>query len=213
MNTEVYSLRTHEKGIFSVSEMFDDSKIIRISLPHRMSFTLGRLGEILFIDCDLGWMPSDDKRVCEINLSNNDCKRAICMNKDFMSIARPHESSFHINKFVNLYYNNYNHISTKIFGDEWLDQVYIHFINPHQKQKCNIEFSVIRSKYMENFDGNQELLTEPAMTLVVSLKLSKQRPHYFLFVEWDGDNKWMYSKNFFYNNSVFYEEKKVLEKV
>ncbi|MEK6951529.1 MAG: hypothetical protein AABX29_00785 [Nanoarchaeota archaeon] len=211
MNTEVYSLRTENKGKFSVVEMLDDSKIIRISLPHRASFILGRLGDVLFIDYDLGWGPDDDKRICEIDLSKKDYKEAIYMDKDFIQIARPHESSFQVGKFVKYFYENYDHISAKLFGEDWLDQVYIHFIDPHQEQKCNLEFSVRKAKYIEDFDGRPELLTEPAMTLVASFKLPKRRPHYFLFIECDGDNKWRYSKDFFYNNSVFHKKNEVLQ--
>jgi len=214
MDTKVHLLRTQEKGKFSVDNLLGNNEMIRIVLPHRVGLTLSRFGSVIALDCDLGWMPTDDIRVCEIDISKENYSSAMMMNPEFMSVARSFENSFHVDNFVNVYNKYYDReffkISTKLFGDEKLDQVYIHLAdNFHGGPRINIEFSVLKSKYMEDFEGRPELLDEPAMTLVGSIKLRGQHAHYFLFVEWWGDNKWMYSKNFFFNNTKFPEKNEV----
>lgn len=58
---EICILRTNEKGKWSAFNMYDEnSNPVRIVLPHRVSFSLFRLGSILMIDCDLGHTPGDD---------------------------------------------------------------------------------------------------------------------------------------------------------
>jgi len=195
-------LRTDKNGKFEVFNMYDDNNPVRIVLPHRVSLSLFRLENFLVIDCDLGHTPGDDIRVCEINTSKKEYTEAVRMNPKFMSIARSFESSFCVDRFIDAYaVKNYEHVSAGMFGRDRVDQVWIN-LAPDMRLKTNIEFSVFKNDYVNLF-GNEHKLDEPAMTLVGSLKLHGLKAHYFLFVEWWGDNPWRYSKNFFYNNTAF----------
>lgn len=199
MDTKVFSLRSDKKGRFSVVNLFSDFEMVLISLPHRASIMLSRFGSVIAMDFDLGWIPSDDIRVCEIDISEKDYQSAIRMNPEFMARARSFENSFHVEKFVRAKAKYSDVITTQVFGELWQDQVYIHLAEPTWEMVANIEFSVIQADYIDFF-GEQRCLTEPMRTLVSSLRLHGQQAHYFLFVEWDGDEKWRYSKNFFFDN-------------
>ncbi|MBU1159771.1 hypothetical protein KKD04_01125 [Patescibacteria group bacterium] len=203
-------LRTDRKGNFKVFNLGtkDTNTIIRIGLPSRASIELWRdyikgdnIQSGLHINIDLGHNPGDDIYAATIALPRSKYEESIFFSEDFLSLARSFENSFQISNFLkaDIEYG----ISTRVLGDEWLDQVFINLDKPFQRRKTNIEFSVVQTQYLENFDGNLEKLTGPAMTLVVSLKLFGQKPHYFMFVEWDNDNLWRYSKNFFYNRTLF----------
>lgn len=197
-------LRTNEGrfGEFSVDNLYDNENLI-ISLPHRVSLILNRFGSVISLDCDLGMTSSksDFLRICEIDIFKRDYQLAIQMNPNFMSIVRSFDNSFSAKKFIDAYkVEKYPMVSPNIFGEEWVDQVYIHLVEPTYKM-TNIEFSVIRANYIDD-----ELLEEPAMTLVGSLKLRGQKAHYFLFVEWWGDSFWSYRKNFFFNNTEFFRK-------
>jgi len=195
-------LRTDKKGDLKVFDMFLDGQLM-ISLPHRASLTIVRIGQKIILESDLGLMSSayDLQTICEIDIEKETYPEAVNMNPDFMRVARSFDCDCQVKKFVNAYHDDKNtllRVSTKLFGDDWLDQAYVHFSRyPDGVRKDNIEFSVIKAEHM-----NDEKLEEPAMTLVGSLQLSRRSPYYFLFVSWWSDAVWTY-RNFFFNNSQF----------
>ncbi|MCX6766029.1 MAG: hypothetical protein NT136_03665 [Candidatus Moranbacteria bacterium] len=198
---ESFILRTQERGKFPVTNLHSEGTVI-VSLPHRHSFWLNRFENILTLECDLGHMPGDQVNICKIDLSEKDYEKAMEMAPEFLSWARSFENSFQVNRFVDAYaVNNYQWASALMFGLDHQDQMWIN-LSPDWRKKTNIEFSIIKDDYID-FLGDKHKLDEPAMTLACSLKLYGQKPYYFLFVEWWGDNSWRYGKNFFYNNTAF----------
>lgn len=198
-------LRTDEIGKFSVDSLLHDGENLIISLPHRVCFTLHRFGSVINLDCDLGWMPVDMIRVCDIDISEKNYKSAIRMNPEFMSIARSFDNSLYVGAFVRARFNPHSGISAGYFGEIWCGQVYVHLAEPTWEKFTNVEFSVFQHDYIEFF-GKKCRLDEPSRTFVASLKLRGEEAHYFLFVEWWGDASWRYSKNFFFNNTEFYRK-------
>ncbi len=197
-------LRTDETGSFSVDSLLDNGEMI-ISLPHRVSLTLNRFGSVVRLNCDLGLTSSqsDFCPICEIDISKKNYQSAIRMNRDFVSLARSFDNNFQIEKFIRARNIPRFSVSPMSFGEEWQDQVYIHLLESDRwEEKINLEFSAIQANYINLF-GEQCLLSEPIRTLVASLRLRGKRAHYFLFVEWWGNEFWSYQKNFFFNDTEF----------
>mgnify|MGYP000206318559 CR=1 FL=1 len=190
----------------AVTNLFSDERII-LSLPNRVSITLIRIRKEIIIECDLGLIGSDIdlKEICRIDISKEDYESAISFSEDFLKDTRSFENNFGIGKFVKARTNPHSGVHAGCFGS-WNDQVYIHLAQPTYKRIANIEFSVLEEKQIELY-GEQYDLTEPMYTLVASLQLHNQRPHYFFFVEWNGNEFWQYGKNFFFNNTSFFRKK------
>lgn len=201
---ESHILRTDEKGKFSVTDLFSNNQVL-VSFPHRVGITVNRLGENITLYCDLGLMGSDIdfKEICTIDISNKDYYSAIHFSNDFMNNTKSFESSHCIGKFVQGRANPHSNISANDLGRSWNDQVYIHLAKPTIKRIANIEFSIIQEDYIEFSNELCGELEKPARTLVASLQLCGQPAHYFFFVEWSGDEYWLYQKNFFFNNTSF----------
>ncbi len=198
-------LRTDEKGEHKVFNMFKEGDEIIVALPHRVSINLFREGTKLKLDCDLGMISSsvDFCPIGQIDLSKPDYQAAVIFNPDFMAKARSFESHFHVDKFVR---SRDKYLKAglslppnRVFGNKWQDQVYVNLTEPFsEERKNNIEFSVWSSDYMD-----EDRLSESMFTLSGSLQLKGEVAHYFFFVDWFGNDLWVYEKNFFYNNTVF----------
>lgn len=201
-------LRTDRKGRFDVFDMFVDGQLI-IALPHRASLTLVRRGNLLFVESDLGLtsLEYDLKTICFIDVAKDLYSEAVQMTPSFLGATKSFDCNAQTKRFVDYYNPAGSDISAGLFGKEMPDQVYVNLSRyPDNSAKTNIEFSVFREECVEM--GNELLkLDEPAMTLVGSLKLHGQKPHYFMFVVWWGDDRWVYGKNFFFNNTVFPKQK------
>lgn len=212
-------LRTSKIGNFSVFNLFNNGDEVIIALPHRVSITLHRTKTEIHIDCDLG-MISSSIDFCQIakigisKLSESDYQSTLVLNDEFKKRVRSFEESFFPEKFIRerkrseleiaKFISRQRLISprlispTRVFGDQWIDQVYIHLAEPAIEQIANIEFGIFRSDTIDD-----EPLTEPALTLFSSIQLMGELAHYWLFIEWSGSEHWVYEKNFFYNDKVF----------
>ncbi len=199
MNETVFKLWTESKDPkgFKVHDLFNDG-LVRIALPSRTSLTIAKIGKEVFVRFDLGHMPGDDKGVCEIDLLKINYADAVRMTDEFIASARPHDNHFHLEKAVGFYYEAKQGRAWSLLGDEWLDQVWINLEQPTHERLANIEFSIRRAKAIDD-----EPLDEPALTLLGSVQLYRQMPHYFMFVAWWQKELWSYRRNFFYNNALF----------
>ncbi|MDO8559354.1 MAG: hypothetical protein Q7R84_03410 [bacterium] len=201
---ESVTLRTIEKGAWRVIEMFNYGDELIIALPHRVSIILYREATKLRLACDLG-MSSSSTDLCqigEIDISKPNYQAAVALNPEFMARARSFENHFHVEKFIRFRKESLkagqSFPPSKVFGKEWQDQVYVQLAEPTYERIANIEFSVLSSDYMD-----EERLSKPMFTLCGSLQLRKEIAHYFFFIDWFGDDFWLYEKNFFYNNTMF----------
>lgn len=201
---ESVHLRTFEKGDFRVFEMLENDDELIIALPHRVSLYLNRMGSKINLDCDLGMISSsvDFLPIGQIDIAQPEYQSAVVFNEEFLKRARSFENHFHIEKFIRcrreFLQAGRNLPPGHVFGPKWQDQVYIHLAKPTWDRIANLEFSVIRADYMDD-----ERLSEPMFTLCGSLELKGKIPHYFFFIDWFGNDLWVYEKHFFYNNTVF----------
>ena len=199
MNETIFRLWTEGKDPkgFKVADLFSDG-LVRIALPSRVSIVVAKIDKHVIVDCDLGHMPGDEKRICEIDLLKADYADAVHMNEDFIETARPYDNHFHIKKAVNFFYTTKEGRGWNTLGNEWLDQVYINLEQPSWEKKANIEFSIRRATTIDD-----DPFDEPALTLLGSVQLHRQMAHYFTFVAWWERELWSYRRNFFYNNALF----------
>jgi len=201
---ESIHLSTFDRGKFRVFEMMDDDDELMVNPHHRVSLSLHRMGSRIKLDCDLGMLSSsvDFLPIGQIDISQPDYQSAVLFNEEFMGRARSFENHFHVEKFVRIRKEwleaGRSLPPARVFGPKWQDQVYIHLAKPTWERRANLEFSVIRADHMDD-----EPLSEPIFTVCGSLQLKGEIPHYFFFVEWVGDDLWLYEKHFFYNNTVF----------
>lgn len=201
---ESVHLRTFERGDWRVFEIMDDDDELIVAPHHRVSLCLHRMGSRIKLDCDLGMLSSsvDFLPVGQIDIAQSDYRSAVVFDEEFMRRARSFENHFHVEKFVRcrmeFLQDGKGLPPARVFGPKWQDQVYIHLAKPTWQRLANLEFSVFRADYMDD-----DLLSEPIFTICGSLQLEGEIPHYFFFVDWVGEDFWLYEKHFFYNNTVF----------
>jgi hypothetical protein len=206
MENRIALLETSKKGKFPVIDLVRDDDSLRIGISPRITISMLRFMDKIFIDCDLGVDPGDFCRIGEIDLTKLDYQSMVTFDADFMARARSFENHFHVEKFVRERAKRLPLGEAldpfSVFGRERTDQIFSNLTDVfNEKTFKNLEFSIYRSDTMDD-----ELMEEPMFTLCGSIKFNKPVAHYFLFADWTGNDLWSYGKHVFYNNTSFSDE-------